>query len=202
MTDLLEEYWAVWAFLIFAVCLFCCIQVFDAWRMWHGKKKFFRQVLKEAHEGNPMQQCFLSSMYRTGDGGVQKDEHLAKEWFDKALPTLNALAEQGNTEAASWLYHIYSDGKHVPKNDELALTWLKIAATGNDAETKYQLGLRYEKGDGVPQNLEKAANLFEDASELFHYDMVVWGDTEEEIREAQDAEDAYLRVAGKFKWRE
>ncbi len=145
-----------------------------------------------------MQQGLLAGMYRSGYGGVENDEVQARAWFEKALPALKTLGEQGEAEAASWLYHIYTEGQWLEKNEAEALKWLRIAAAGEVAEAKYQLGLRYENGDGMPEEIEKALKLFQEATWMFTADLTVIFDTEQDIREAQEAEEAYLRVKEKL----
>ena len=39
-----------------------------------------------------------------------------------------------------------------PKNDEEAVTWCRKAADQGNATAQYNLGVMYDKGEGVPKN--------------------------------------------------
>ena len=56
-------------------------------------------------------------------------------------------------------------GQGFPKPDyEQAIKWYEKAAKQNHADAQYQLGLCYEKGQGVKQDLKMARKWFEKAA--------------------------------------
>ena len=89
-----------------------------------------------AEQGLPEAQVNLGLMYYKGLG-VPQDFPEAVKWYRKA-------AEQGNAKAFKW-YH-------------------KAAEQGN-VEAQFNLGLMYEKRQGVPQDYVEAGNWYRRAAE-------------------------------------
>ena len=67
--------------------------------------------------------------------------------FDELKP----LAEQGIAEAQYNLGLMYSNGQGVPRDDEEAVKWYRLAAEQGFAESQTNLGLMYGTGRGVEQ---------------------------------------------------
>jgi TPR repeat protein len=60
----------------------------------------------------------------------------------------------------------YSEGVVVPLNYATALTWLNKAVAQNNADAMFFLGLMYEHGRGVQQNIPKSVDLFDRAAAM------------------------------------
>lgn len=59
-----------------------------------------------------------------------------------------------------WAFSVYADTTADPQIAELLRK-----ANNNDAEAQYQLALRYQSGDGIPQDLSEAFYWFQQSSE-------------------------------------
>jgi TPR repeat protein len=71
-------------------------------------------------------------------------------------PSLQVLAEQGNTRAQTILGFAYETGQGVPQNYYLAAKWYWRAAIRGNTAAQYLLGLMYDKGQGVPLDVISA----------------------------------------------
>ena len=47
---------------------------------------------------------------------------------------------------------MYAFGKGVPEDDKQAVKWFRLAAEQGVANAQYNLGVMYERGDGVPED--------------------------------------------------
>jgi len=138
-----------------------------------------------AEQGDAQAQYLLGLWYFSGQGG-QKDYAKAAEWYGKA-------AEQGDAMSQYYMGLLYLAGQGVPEDKtnatELfskaaiqgvaraqyytgllsqdyakAAEWYEKAAEQGDDDAQYELGILYAKGQGVPQNIEKADVLFRNAA--------------------------------------
>ena len=66
------------------------------------------------------------------------------------------LAEEGAAEAQYNLALMYSLGKEIPKDDQIAIKWYRLAAEQGFAEAQTNLGLMHGKGQGVEKNFSEA----------------------------------------------
>lgn len=144
-----------------------------------GERQDFEQALhwyrKAAGQGYAPAQNLLGDMYHEGLG-VQKDYAQAVIWYRKA-------AEQGFVLAQINLGTMYSEGIGVPKDYVQAVSWYKKAAehelqqgwvetwsflSPEDALSRAQtnLGMMYERGRGVQQDLVIAYALYTRAAAL------------------------------------
>jgi localization factor PodJL len=74
---------------------------------------------------------------------------------------LAALANGGNVRAESALGFAYLDGTNgIAVNEAEGARWLERAANSGDAMAAYRLGTLYERGHGVPTNVQKAIQLY------------------------------------------
>jgi TPR repeat protein len=96
----------------------------------------YRLIKPLAEQGLPEAQFNLGLMYDKGQG-VPQDYAEAVKWYRKA-------AEQGNAKAVK--------------------SYRKAAEQGN-AEAQFNLGLMYDKRQGVPQNYAEAAKWYRRAAE-------------------------------------
>ena len=46
---------------------------------------------------------------------------------------------------------MYATGEGVPQDDAEAVRWFRLAAEQGDARAQFNLGVRYDTGEGVPQ---------------------------------------------------
>lgn len=76
-------------------------------------------VTVEAANGDPIAQYTVAYMT---DNGVDTPQDSAKaaEWYAKALPGLQKAADKGHAGACRALHHMYSEGKGVEKNADMA----------------------------------------------------------------------------------
>ncbi len=77
-------------------------------------------------------------------------------------------AMSNNAEHQSNLADFYLDGVNGDSYEELALSWYLIAASNNDPYAQYMLSIMYERGLGVPQDLNKSVAWYKNASGLKH----------------------------------
>jgi TPR repeat protein len=96
----------------------------------------------------------------------------------KSVDPIEALrqgAKSGNLEAQFQLANRFQTGDGVPKDPIEAFKWMQKAAQQDGSQSsvvsdaRYQLGLMYEKGEGVASNLTKAHDLFRSAIEESMY---------------------------------
>jgi TPR repeat protein len=137
--------------------------------------------------------CDLGDMYKNGHG-VAQDPEQAEVWFRKAAETgdtrgqwslglsqyncdngegqKNALAfdwmrraaAQGDAFLQSWLGEFYE----MNARDEDAVYWYSQSALQGNSDGQYKLGLMYEEGRGVAQNLQQAMFWYRKAAEQGH----------------------------------
>ena len=86
--------------------------------------------------------------------------------YADALKTANEEASQGDASAQAMLGKAYYEGVGVARNYAQALYWTKLAVAQNNPDGIFILGLMYEYGRGVPQDLNKAVGLFDQAGAL------------------------------------
>ncbi|MGA9670849.1 MAG: tetratricopeptide repeat protein [Terracidiphilus sp.] len=101
-----------------------------------------------AGQGHAESQYILSTMYDAGKGVPQEDAQAAR-WERTA-------AEQGHAYAqANLSFRCYSAGDFAG-----AFEWCQRAADGDLAWAQYNLGLMYQKGEGVAPSDAEAAHLY------------------------------------------
>jgi TPR repeat protein len=96
----------------------------------------YRLIKPLAEQGLPEAQVNLGLMYDKGQG-VPQDYAEAMKWYRKA-------AEQGNAKAVKWY---------------------RKAAEQGLPEAQFNLGLMYDKGQGVPQDYAEAVKWYRKAAE-------------------------------------
>ena len=101
---------------------------------------------KAAEQNLAEAQYNLGVCYRDGQG-VEKDETEASKWY---LLALRSNAATGNAEAQNALGEAFYLGKlGAVKNAVEAMRWFRMAAEQNLAAAQSNLGICYERGDGV-----------------------------------------------------
>lgn len=84
---------------------------------------------------------------------------------EAAFSEFRAAAEQGNSDAQSFLGFMYSEGRGVARDDIEAVHWFRAAAEQGDATAQYNLGLMYGRGLGVGRDDVEAVRWFRAAAE-------------------------------------
>jgi uncharacterized protein len=106
-----------------------------------------------AEQGDVYAMTLLGAHLRLGKGAA-RDEAQAMEWFAKA-------AQKGYIPAETSLAMGYENGPDQgEQNYQQAAYWFGKAADQDDGYAQLNLGAMYEKGWGVPQNLERAKQLY------------------------------------------
>jgi S1-C subfamily serine protease len=116
--------------------------------------------LKAAEAGELSAAYPLAVCYENGDG-VRRDRNAATKWFEVFASRFNECtdsSEKANLYGAQcWAVAFdYRTGYNIPKDVAEAIKWYRKAADAGDASAMYDLGLIFEKGDGVPQNYTHA----------------------------------------------
>ena len=112
---------------------------------------------RAADQKHPEAQFKLGVIYANGLG-VEKN-------VDRALAWLLASAVQGHLKAGSIFDSLAISGD-LKSNTNLVevFKWYQKAADQDQPEAQFKLGMMYYKGNGVPQDLSKAAHWFEKAA--------------------------------------
>jgi TPR repeat protein len=105
--------------------------------------------------GDVQAQFELVRSLETGDG-VGRDPTQAVRWYETA-------AHKGHAPSQFALF-VYSDGQLVTRDQELALAWCRKAALQGDTDAQFNLGLCYERGEGLAKDMKEAAGWYATAS--------------------------------------
>src|SRR5262249_34557805 len=91
--------------------------------------------------------------------GRDRDTDAATEWFQKAL-------EHGDINSANWLgVLIYKKLESENENHSKAFQLFQKAADNNSKDGQFNVGLCYERGIGVDENEETAAQWYRKAKD-------------------------------------
>ena len=66
------------------------------------------------------------------------------------------MAEQGDAAAQYNVGFSYAYGTGLPRNDERAVAWYRLAAEQGHAAAQHHLGVMYANGEGAPQDFTEA----------------------------------------------
>ncbi|MBP5534989.1 MAG: sel1 repeat family protein [Alphaproteobacteria bacterium] len=105
-------------------------------------------------------QYLTAFMLYHGLGGPQS--------YERAFSLFEAAAEQGHTEARTFLGYMYDEGKGVRRNRQKAFELYQQSADEFDVTAIMNLGVLYYRGEGVPQNYEKAFELLNSIESVKH----------------------------------
>ena len=86
--------------------------------------------------------------------------------YADAIQSARVRAAKGDPDAEALLGRAYYEGVGVTRNWATALEWLNKAVAQNSADAMFILGLMYEYGRGVIQDVPKAQALFDRAAGL------------------------------------
>lgn len=84
--------------------------------------------------------------------------------YAEAIKTAQAEAAKGDPNAEALLGRAYYLGTGVQRNYATALSWLNKAVAHDNADGMFFLGLMYEHGAGVNQDIPKSVELFDRAA--------------------------------------
>jgi len=110
-------------------------------------------VIVAAYGGDAKAQYLMAKAYLSGRNGLEKDLFESSLWFKKSAEHLYAPSQY---EYAIALL----EGRGILKNPTYAISWLVQSADDGYAEAQLRLGLCYEIGEGVSQNIDKAKELY------------------------------------------
>jgi TPR repeat protein len=86
--------------------------------------------------------------------------------YQDALKNARELADKGNSSAQVVIGRSYYTGVGSPQSYSAALPWFQKAAAQRNADALFFLGLMYEWGHGVRQDVNKAQSLLDQAAAL------------------------------------
>ena len=119
----------------------------------YGNYENINSMIMAAYNGDINAQYLLANSYLNGTNGLEKDLFESSLWFKKSA--------EHHYVPSQYEYAIsLLEGRGILKNPSLAIHWLTLAASENYAEAQLRLGLCYETGVGVNQNLEKAKEWY------------------------------------------
>jgi len=160
------------------------IALASAYRIPANDAVAFQWYLKAAEQGYREAMSTVAEAYQAGIRGAPQNREEAAQWYGRLVSLddpnamlqlgLMALDQKQIATAAHWLeksaefgepialalYREYAEAGVLPSLDprkEVAL--LKAAADKGDPESMLALGLKYEKGEGVPVDLQQAYAL-------------------------------------------
>jgi len=120
-------------------------------------QQFFKQVQKQAQNGDAMAQNHLGYMYDKGIYTEENDEEALK-WYRKA-------ADSGLAKAQYNVGIMYENGYGVAKDTKQAMYWYKKAAMNNSPHALYFLAGLYRRGIKVEKDFIAAGKLYHLAAE-------------------------------------
>lgn len=154
----------------------------------------FKQMLKQAQDGDFYIQNKIGDMYRVGtyvaqdyeealywyeraaNGGyvpaqtnlaqMYENGHGTKIDYEKAIFWYEKAAKKSDLIAQNALAWIYEKGLGVEVDYNEAYKWYKIASLSNDPSAIYFLGMMHKEGRGVERDLHIAFEYFNRASKL------------------------------------
>lgn len=126
---------------------------------------------KAAAAGNPDAMIDLGTTYFYGEG-VPQDRKAGEAWYGKAAALGYFPAQFKLREAQSWdLLQAALALHQAGKKDEARAKFIEASTLGSETAL-YNLGVLYENGDGVPQDLRQALKLYQRASALMQQEAV------------------------------
>lgn len=168
----------------------CAVDAVNAAEYFRQAFAGFRSLEKQSHDDKL--QYRIGWMHLHGVG-TEKDEALAREWFEKASRLGNAHAQY---QLAKLILGATTQAE--PEQVALAMAWLHKAAEAGQDCAQYALGKLYSQGNAVEKDIPKALAFFTQAAKQGN-DYAAYalgklllerGDTGEGIRWLKQAADA------------
>ncbi len=132
-----------------------------------GADKSITYYKEAASKGNSFAQFKLGVKYDSGEG-VQENKSEAFKWFKKS-------ADQEHEDSMAWAGYYYENGYGgVSKNLSLAIDLYRKAALKDNAFAQFKLGVKYDSGEGVPENKSEAFKWFKKSADQGHEDAMAW----------------------------
>ena len=128
----------------FAKVLFLLLVLFGIyWFVFYKtpEQRTFEKTLAAAQAGDMNAAFQVAGLYETGKGLPQANGEQALRWYRQA-------AVDGNMQAAWKLADLYIQGALIPKNLEEGLSYLQLAAAGNNIAAQKELAHFYSEGLG------------------------------------------------------
>ncbi len=149
----------------------------------------FSYATKSAQQGDARGEYVLAQLYYFGHGTPQ-DVATAMKWFRAAADlgmggasgivaayamntrdydtafkyATKSVQDENDPQGESVLGQLYYFGQGTDKNLEMALKWLRLAASGGDDQAQVMLGKLYYFGTEVPKDLKESARWFKMAA--------------------------------------
>lgn len=127
----------------------------------HPNREIVFVLEKSAEQGFAPAQVMLAGIYQFGRRGISKDAKKARMWYEMA-------AAKGSSEAMTQLNAIYQQSGDVKvKNDSIGenIEWLELGAKQGNVEAALMLAEMAETGRNMPQNMKRAAELYQMAAD-------------------------------------
>ncbi len=84
--------------------------------------------------------------------------------YERAAEIFETLAKQGHVLSQYNMGLLHENGFGVPKRDDLAFFWYRMAALNDNDDAKYNLAGLYFRGEGVAQSLEQATHWWTESA--------------------------------------
>lgn len=110
-------------------------------------------IIVAAYQEDSKAQYLLGKSYLKGINGFEKDMFESTLWFKKSAE-LQYIPSMYEFSVA------LLEGRGIMKNQMQGINWLTQSALKEYAEAQFRLGLCYETGEGVKQDVEKAKDLY------------------------------------------
>ncbi len=112
-------------------------------------------INKSVSKKNPLGYYELGCLYYYGFG-IEQDRNKAQSLYQKAIPGLIELADEGKVEAQSRLGACYSNGFGVKKNPNKAIEYFRKSANKGSALGQVNLASNYSLGFGLLKDPQTA----------------------------------------------
>ena len=89
----------------------------------------------------------------------QASSLLQRKRLVEAAATLLKCSDMGNMRCTSTMGHLYDQGSGVPLDRVRAVWYLTRAANGGNRGAQHQLGVYWEEGEVLPQDMKKAMEV-------------------------------------------
>ena len=110
--------------------LLCCLLVLNAA---HAYAQTAEEIKQMAAQGNSQAEAKLAALYLLGRDGIDKDDHQAAIWMEKA-------ANQGLVDAQVAIAAMYDSGRGVTGDRDKATAWYEKAAAQGHGTSMAILG--------------------------------------------------------------
>jgi TPR repeat protein/serine/threonine protein kinase len=121
-----------------------------------------------AENGIARAQVRVATMLLRGRG-VAPNKARAREWFLKALSSIQLAAARGDAWAQSDYGDYFADGVVTPQNFRQAVIWYRRSAEQGYSPAQSNLGLMHMHGSGVPPDWNEAVEWFRMAAAQGNY---------------------------------